>query len=141
MSDSSYEFGTVIKAPRDAMDWLAQKLDDLYAEDDEESIDSHFIIERDPDDPTEILVSTLNGCSFEALSILEDSVCEMQRKFGLEEPWHLTYSEISTDGKQWYTNGGAVVCYKGKATHMLCAERWASETTDRLLKEQTENNT
>jgi hypothetical protein len=131
MRDASYEFSTIIEAPDDALDWLAEKLgfDSVFNEDCWN--DGSLMIGRDDD---VMQISTYDNCPFTKISFLVENVCEMQIKFDLDEPWHLTWAFFWVDGSQWYICGDAVVCFKGVTNRPMSLIQWVEETEANLLE-------
>jgi hypothetical protein len=125
------EFGTIIEAPDEALDWLEEKLG-MNSELDESSWDDHNIMSSRNE--SALLLASFDGCQPTKIDFLVDAVCEMQVKFDLDEPWHLTWANIWADGEQWYACGDACVCFKGEVTKAKSLIQWADETVATLLE-------
>jgi hypothetical protein len=136
MEDSYFEFHTVLKAPVEALDWLEQKLTGQFDKENDEWESPPFMHDRCETDPTEMMICTHDGCALSDIVSLDESVCEMQQKFSLEEPWYLTWSEVWTEANLVQIGGGAMVCYKGHSIWMQPGSHWARDTIKKLLDDQ-----
>jgi hypothetical protein len=135
MSDSYVVFGMVLNAPTDALDWLEQKLHGEFNEDDDEWEYPPCEIERDETVANEIVIrSNSDDYWDEAIERIVEAICEMQRKFLMEEPFSFTWSEFYPGQKVWCCHAGAVVCYKGKATWIDTMD-WEVDTIVKLIEE------
>jgi len=138
MSCPTYEFGAVIKAPIEALDWLEQTLEGQIDSDYSDWHDENIMTCRED---AEFCISTFCGCDAQKFALFEKAICEMQMKFLLQEPIDLTWSEFWIGDDQWFISGGAMVCYKGKATRMISPTDWVNTTIAELLEEDCESNT
>lgn len=124
------EFGTIIKAPDEALDWLEERLG-MNSISKEGNWDDYNIMSSR--DEGALLLATFDGCKSTKIDFLIDAVCEMQIKFNLDEPWHLTWANIWADGEQWYACGEASVSFKGEVTKATSLFQWVEETETTLL--------
>jgi len=136
MNAVSCEFGTIIEAPDEALDWLEEKLG-LNSELDDSSWNDQSIMTSRDEGP--LLVSSFDGCKSTKIGFLIEAVSEMQIKFNLDEPWHLTWTNFWAEDSQWYLCGEAVVCYRGMAIRMMSPLEWINETEAKLTRDLTPN--
>ncbi|MCC6477568.1 hypothetical protein IT157_10985 [bacterium] len=125
------EFGTIIEAPDDALDWLEERLG-MNSVSKEGNWDDYNIMSSR--DEGTLLLSSFDDCMPTKIDYLIEAVCEMQIKFNLDEPWHLTWANIWTDGVQWYASGEASVSFKGEVTKAKSLFQWVEETKAALLQ-------
>ncbi len=135
MSDDHCAFTMILKAPEHALDWLEQKFEGQFNEDDENWDYAPCDYRRDEDDPTEMAIMS-DGETYwdECVDLLIEAICEMQATHSLTEPFSFTWAEFGPGVKAWSCYANAVVCYKGKA-YRLSTKTWEKETAERLLKE------
>ncbi|MCC6476995.1 hypothetical protein IT157_08065 [bacterium] len=125
MEELKHEFGALVDAPEDALDWLQEKLENHKFEDGSRWYDESIMIEREE---FSLFISTFDGCKPAQIDLLVEFVCEMQVKFSIDKPWHLTWADVWVDDGGWHICGAALVCFKGSVKRMISPRQWISET-------------